>query len=655
MHANPSTPWTESRGQVWLRRFSKLLALSTLTLIFIGGLVTSTSSGLSVPDWPTTYGHGMFSYPLSQMVGGILYEHGHRLVASGVGLLTLILAFWLPIVEKRTWLRILGFASLSMVLLQGVLGGLTVLLGLPTAVSVAHGVLAQSFFCLTMLLAYGLSKEHRRRLTGELSLAASPAVGRAALAVGGAIFLQLLAGALMRHSHSGLAIPDFPRSGQAWLPLFDADMLDRVNAQRALIGYSGVTYNQMLIHGLHRLGALLVVAAVILLNVRARRDRQPASPLSRSILLMDALLVTQLTLAAFTIWTQKEPWITSAHVVTGAGMLGLAVLIILRAFPVRRGEAQLTGETLAVPAEMVGAALPSFSRSTMQAYVELAKPRIVSMVLITTGIGYFLGGVGVASWLNLLLTLVGTGLAAGGAATLNNYLERDTDSRMQRTRQRVLPSGQLDPGVALAYGVTLVLGGVSLLVWSVNLLAGFLVLLTAFLYVLVYTPLKRITWLNTPIGAIPGALPPMVGWAAATGELSAGAWILFGILYAWQHPHFYAIAWLFREDYRAAGFKMLSVVDPTGRRMFRQAILFSLLLIGVSVLLSVLGITGRLYLFGSLLIGAGMLVSSFMLARQPSMREARRVLLTSVIYLPLLLVLIVLDAGLARFFPTLGN
>jgi protoheme IX farnesyltransferase len=216
------------------------------------------------------------------------------------------------------------------------------------------------------------------------------------------------------------------------------------------------------------------------------------------------------------------------------------------------------------------------------AFLELAKPRIVSMVLITTGIGYFLGGSGIPGWGHLLMTLVGTGLAAGGAAALNNYLERDTDTRMQRTRQRVLPSGRMEPGLALTYGVTLVLGGVSLLVWSVNLLAGFLVLLTAFLYVLVYTPLKRITWLNTPIGAIPGALPPMVGWAAATGELSAGAWILFGILYTWQHPHFYAIAWMFREDYRAAGFQMLSVVDPSGRRLFRQAIIFSVALLAVS-------------------------------------------------------------------------
>lgn len=641
------SPVPETTGQVWLRRFSKLLALSTLALIFIGGLVTSTSSGLSVPDWPTTYGHGMFSYPLSQMVGGILYEHGHRLVASGVGLFTLVLAFWLPMVEKRGWLRVLGFASLSAVLLQGLLGGLTVLLGLPTAVSVAHGVLAQSFFCLTLILAYGLSVERRRRAAGELAFYAAPGVRRAAVLAAALIFLQLLAGALMRHSHSGLAIPDFPRSGGAWFPLFDQAMLERVNEQRAAIGYSGVTHGQMVIHGVHRLGAILVTLAVLGLGWLAVRDRTLARPLLRSALLLNLLLAAQLTLAAFTIWTHKEPWITSAHVVTGAAMLGLSLLMVIRSMPVRMDEAAGVADRTPAPGT---APAPERDGRLGQALVELSKPRIVSMVLITTSIGYFLGGSGVPSWWNLLVTLLGTGLAAGGAAALNNYLERDSDARMQRTRQRVLPAGLLDPGVALTYGVTLVLGGVSLLVWSVNLLAGFLVLLTAFLYVLVYTPLKRITWLNTPIGAIPGALPPMVGWAAASGELSAGAWILFGILYAWQHPHFYAIAWIFREDYRAAGFQMLSVVDPTGRRLFRQAILFSAGLLGISVLLSVLGITGTLYLYGSILIGAGMLASSFLLACQPTLRDARRVLLASVIYLPLLLVLIVLDAGLSRFF-----
>lgn len=268
------------------------------------------------------------------------------------------------------------------------------------------------------------------------------------------------------------------------------------------------------------------------------------------------------------------------------------------------------------------------------------------MVLITTTIGFFLGGYGFHAWWIWLATLAGTGLAASGAAILNNYIERDIDAQMQRTRNRALPSGRMDPGVALAAGVMLILWGVTLLVCLVNLLSGFLVLLTAFLYVLVYTPLKRVSWLNTPIGAIPGALPPMVGWAAATGSLDAGAWILFAILFAWQHPHFYAIAWMFKDDYREAGFKMLSVVDPSGRRVRRHAVAFSVALIAATTMLYLLRITGGVYLVGSLLCGLFMLGASMVFARSDSMRDARRVLLASVIYLPVLLVLIVADAAI---------
>ncbi len=273
----------------------------------------------------------------------------------------------------------------------------------------------------------------------------------------------------------------------------------------------------------------------------------------------------------------------------------------------------------------------------------MAKPRIAFMVLVTTTIGFFLGGQGVHTWPVFLATLLGTGFAAGGSGMLNHFLERDIDARMERTRHRPLPAGLVAPALALAVGVMLVLGGVTLLVLAVNLLSGFLVLLTAFLYVIVYTPLKRVSWLNTPIGAIPGALPPLIGWAAATGELSLEAWLLFAVLFAWQHPHFYAIAWMFREDYAQAGFRMLSVVDPTGRRLFRQSVLFAILLLIVSAGLWYVRLLGPLYLAGSLALGAFMLLRCIQFTRDGSRPAARRVLLASVAYLPALLVLIVVD------------
>ncbi len=266
------------------------------------------------------------------------------------------------------------------------------------------------------------------------------------------------------------------------------------------------------------------------------------------------------------------------------------------------------------------------------------------MVLVTTSLGFFLGNRGVHPLPVFLATLVGVGCATGGAAMLNNYLERDSDANMNRTRGRALPAGLIEPNRALIGGVSLVLFGVLELVCAANLLTAFLVLLAAFLYVLVYTPMKKITWLNTTFGALPGAIPPMAGWAAATGTIDPRAWVLFGILFAWQHPHFFAIAWMFRDDYRAAGFKMLPVVEPDGKRTFRQTMAFSILLIGVSVLPTTLGLTGRFYFWGALAIGLGVLLVALDFTRNRGAADARRLLKASVLYLPVLLLLIVLDA-----------
>jgi len=282
--------------------------------------------------------------------------------------------------------------------------------------------------------------------------------------------------------------------------------------------------------------------------------------------------------------------------------------------------------------------------SRIRSYIELTKPRILGMVLVTTVLGFLLGGGNRGMLPLLLLTLLGVGSATGGAAVLNNYLERDFDAKMVRTRRRALPAGLIEPFRALMFGASLVLFGVLILVWAANLLTGFLVLLAAFLYVLVYTPLKRITWLNTMFGAIPGAIPPMAGWAAATGHLGPGAWALFAILFAWQHPHFFAIAWMFRDDYRAAGFKMLPVIEPSGVRTVRLTIGFSLILVGASLVPTLIGMAGWTYFFGTLLIGLLMLFAALGFAHERSVGNARRLLKASVLYLPLLLGFILVDA-----------
>jgi heme o synthase len=284
--------------------------------------------------------------------------------------------------------------------------------------------------------------------------------------------------------------------------------------------------------------------------------------------------------------------------------------------------------------------------SKMSAYIELTKPRILTMVLITTALGYVLGGLGVHSWSGLLFVLLGAGMTCGGAGALNHFIERDVDKNMKRTRNRPIPSGIVPANHAFLLGVYLVLAGVALLMWQVNLITAFLALLTAFLYALVYTPMKRLTWLNTFVGAIPGALPPMGGWAAATGRVEAGAWALFAILFIWQIPHFYSIAWIHREDYERGGFKMLPSMDPNGTHTVFQSIAFAIALIPASLAPFWLNVSGPIYAAGAVVFGVGMLWACVMFARTRSTIDARRVLRASIIYLPLLLLLILIDFGL---------
>ncbi len=284
------------------------------------------------------------------------------------------------------------------------------------------------------------------------------------------------------------------------------------------------------------------------------------------------------------------------------------------------------------------------NKQKLSAYVTLTKPRILTMVLVMSAAGFFMGAGGSLQPLDsFFIMMLGTALSSGGAAALNNYLERDSDELMHRTRKRPIPAGQVTPEEALSFGLQLVLMGVTILAWQVNLLTGFLSLLTVFLYVLVYTPLKRVTWWNTAIGAIPGALPPVGGWTAATGHLDYGAWVVFLILFVWQHPHFYAIAWLYKEDYARGGFKMLPVVHPDGRSTFNQVIGFSIILIPISLLPSLIGMAGAFYGWGMAVLGLVMLAIGIKFARTRSLHDAKLLLKASVIYLPLFFVLILGD------------
>jgi len=288
----------------------------------------------------------------------------------------------------------------------------------------------------------------------------------------------------------------------------------------------------------------------------------------------------------------------------------------------------------------------------MKDYIELTKPRITWLILMSTGIGYYFGLPKAGSWwafaasipwLGLLHTILGTGLIASGTAALNQWYERDADCRMRRTAERPIPSGRITPPRALAFGAALSLAGFADLWLGVNLLAALLGLFTLLSYLFLYTPLKSRSWLSTTIGAFPGAMPPMIGFAAAHGSITGEAWVLFAILFLWQFPHFYSIAWMYRDDYARAGIRMLPVVEPDGRSTARQIVLYGLALIPVSLVPSILGMSGRIYLVGALLLGLYFLYSGVRVALDRTILRARNVLMVSVFYLPLIYGLMLLD------------
>ncbi len=282
------------------------------------------------------------------------------------------------------------------------------------------------------------------------------------------------------------------------------------------------------------------------------------------------------------------------------------------------------------------------SNSRFSDLSDLFKARLTLLVLVTTGVGYFCASRGPLNWSGLMQTLFGTALAAAGASALNQWWERDLDARMDRTRERPVPAGRMTPWLALGLGLVCAVAGVLWLALATNNLAAILAALTVLIYVLGYTPLKRFTSMNTLVGAIPGALPPVIGWAAARGSADFGAWTLFIILFVWQMPHFFAIAWLYRQDYESAGFRMISGDDESGRRSASQAVLFSVLLLIVAGFPAFISMVHPIYLGAELLLGGVFVWMAMRFHREGTRQNARRLFLTSIIYLPLLLLALML-------------
>lgn len=296
----------------WLHRYAQLVVVATFLLIAVGGMVTSTNSGLSVPDWPTTYGHQMFSFPWSGMVGGIFYEHGHRMIATIVGMMTIGLCVWLWWVDTRRWVRWLGVAALGAVVLQGVLGGVTVLYLLPDAISISHAGLAQVFFLLTVTIALVTSRAWRQPTHVPVD---DGRLRRRAAVLTAAVYGQILLGATMRHTGAGLAIPDFPLSYGQIVPPFWT---------------TGIA-----IHFAHRVGAVAITAIAAMVTLAIWRNHRDRPELQRPVWLLLGAVGVQVTLGAFVVLTGKQPLVNTLHVATGAFVLGTSLVLTLRAFRLR--------------------------------------------------------------------------------------------------------------------------------------------------------------------------------------------------------------------------------------------------------------------------------------------------------------------------------
>lgn len=295
------------------------------------------------------------------------------------------------------------------------------------------------------------------------------------------------------------------------------------------------------------------------------------------------------------------------------------------------------------PLHGVATATASDSASAGSVWSELFKARLTALVVLTTTLGFYFGARDGLGGLLFWETILATALLASGAAALNQYLEREADALMTRTRNRPLPSGRVSPATALQVGVALSILGMLWLTFRVNPLTGLLGTITLASYLFVYTPLKRVTTLNTLVGAVPGALPPLMGWTAATGDLGAGGWALFTILFFWQMPHFMAIAWMYRDDYARGGFRMLPVVDPEGRRTGMTAVRHTVALIAFSLAPVGLGLAGRWYAGVALALGLSFLACAVLFAARLTRESARRLFLASIVYLPVLLSVLVAD------------
>ncbi len=617
------------------QRLATATVAATFLLVVIGVAVRATDSGLACPHWPGCF-EGQF---LPGLDAGyqVWTEWLHRTVAALIGVLIIGLAV-LAVVDHRDRRSILwpSIAAVLLVGFQAWLGRETVRLGNTGESVTAHLAAAMA---LVGLLVYVLVRS---------SYPAHPAGGGSqrftllAAFAAAATFGVLLFGANVTARDAGLVFPDWPLMNGSLVPVAPDDRSDLA----ALYGA----------HALHRYVAavvLAILAAVTWVAWRARRTQPRLAGLALAILVTYAV---QVAVGALQVATLLAAWTQTLHVALGALIWGGSVALGAAAYYQAR-----TAESVVATASGAGTAGESSATSAratigdqVRAYVALTKPRIIELLLVTTVPAMVLAtrevpGMPIADWARLTFwTLLCGTLAAGSANAINQYLERDIDERMARTRRRPLPTHQVPPERAVAFGI--VLGGVSvgLMAWTVNVLAAFLTLLAIGFYVVVYTVmLKRSTPQNIVIGGAAGALPPVIGWAAVTGDVGLPAVLLFLVVFYWTPPHFWALALRIRNDYAAAGVPMLPVVRGIAETS-RQIGLYTILLVALTFVFGIVARMGALYLAAAAVLGAAFLWRAYVLWRQGTAPEAStaqaiRLYRYSITYLAVLFAAVALD------------
>jgi protoheme IX farnesyltransferase len=605
-----------------LNRFAKLAiaaALATYLLIVVGGLVRATDSGLGCPDWPLCFGAWVPPLEFHAWI-----EHSHRLVAAlAVGPLIAAVGLFTVFTPRRRD-RPLLFAAVAagvLVIVQAWLGGQVVIQGLSAELVTAHLAMALAVLALTLGIA-------DRAVNGAFPRAAAGSPMRLVAWTGAAVFAQMLLGSWVTGSGSGLAFSDFPLMNGTLMP--------------------SITLDEQVVQVAHRALAVIVAVLVIWTWQKVRRSITAPGP-RRLAGLGAALLAVQLLLGAANVWSRLSALFVVPHLAVGAGLWATTVLLYLaiRRLPMPE-EAPRGSGAATQPVEV----RHSKAADSLRAYVALTKPRIIELLLVTTIPTMVLAQQGVPSVWLMAAVMIGGSLAAGGANAINMYIDRDIDDVMRRTRNRPLPRQAVTPSRALTFGV--VLSGVSFawLVLTVNLLSAILAASAIGFYVFVYTIwLKRTTPQNIVIGGAAGAVPVLVAWAAVTGTVQVPALVLFAIVFYWTPPHFWALALRYQGDYAAANVPMLPVVRGEAETA-RQIVLYTLVLVAVSLLLFPAARMGLIYLVSAVGLGIAFIWYALRVFRDAgSALAAIQLFRFSISYLTLLFAAVAADSLLRLTLP----